>query len=226
MMVRSAEETIGVAERSPAAGFTTERGTLSLLGGHVALDFTNTVNWRGRAAPEDYLTRYGVLVDWSSHIGLVSPAERASLSRRAEASPDRAAELFETVLALREAFYRLLVAQALGTKPRPSDLPVLNAVQRRFPSPGEIARSGALYVWKSAAPEEALALPVALLARIAVDFLVSPELRRLRLCEASDCGWLFLDISPNRRRRWCSMEGCGNRAKARRHYRRTRDGEA
>ena len=35
---------------------------------------------------------------------------------------------------------------------------------------------------------------------------------------AEDCGWLFLDTSRSGRRRWCSMQSCGNRAKARRFY--------
>jgi predicted RNA-binding Zn ribbon-like protein len=35
------------------------------------------------------------------------------------------------------------------------------------------------------------------------------------------CGWLFVDRTKNRSRRWCSMQTCGNRAKARRYYRRT-----
>jgi predicted RNA-binding Zn ribbon-like protein len=39
------------------------------------------------------------------------------------------------------------------------------------------------------------------------------------------CGWLFLDTSKNHSRRWCSMDACGNQAKARRHYRR-RTGKA
>jgi predicted RNA-binding Zn ribbon-like protein len=39
-------------------------------------------------------------------------------------------------------------------------------------------------------------------------------------CEGEGCSWLFLDTSRNRSRRWCSMEDCGNRAKARRHYER------
>jgi len=47
----------------------------------------------------------------------------------------------------------------------------------------------------------------------------------VRICEATatdGCGWLFLDETRNRSRRWCSMKDCGNRAKARRHYRRRR----
>jgi predicted RNA-binding Zn ribbon-like protein len=212
-----------VTQRSPIAVFTTERGRLSLLGGHIALDFTNTVDWRGRAEPEEFLTSYATLLRWAARIGLVTAAEQASLSRRAEAAPDEAGALLETALTLREAFYRLLVAQARGTPGQQADLAALNAVLHRFPPPGEIVTSGASFAWKSATSDAALARPVALLARLAGEFLVSPELRRLRLCEGSDCGWLFLDVSPNRRRRWCSMEGCGNRAKARRHYRRLRD---
>ncbi len=52
------------------------------------------------------------------------------------------------------------------------------------------------------------------------------ELERVELCPGEDCGWLFLDESKNRRRRWCSMETCGNRAKARRHYQRHGGGQS
>jgi predicted RNA-binding Zn ribbon-like protein len=39
-------------------------------------------------------------------------------------------------------------------------------------------------------------------------------------CDGHDCGWLFLDTSKAGRRRWCSMDVCGNRAKAQRYRRR------
>jgi predicted RNA-binding Zn ribbon-like protein len=38
----------------------------------------------------------------------------------------------------------------------------------------------------------------------------------VRQCDQPECVLYFFD--PSRRRRWCSMAGCGNRAKARRHY--------
>ena len=43
------------------------------------------------------------------------------------------------------------------------------------------------------------------------------ERSRLKRCENPRCGWLFVDRSRNRSRRWCEMATCGNRAKARRH---------
>jgi len=48
--------------------------------------------------------------------------------------------------------------------------------------------------------------------------LLEPSRRsRIRIC--AHCGWLFLDRSRNRSRVWCDMAVCGNRTKARRHYR-------
>src|SRR6185437_6680981 len=54
-------------------------------------------------------------------------------------------------------------------------------------------------------------------SRVAADaraLLLDPS--ALRACADPECGWLFLDRSQARRRRWCSMAECGNRAKARR----------
>ncbi len=46
---------------------------------------------------------------------------------------------------------------------------------------------------------------------------------RVRECAADACPALFLDLSRNRSRRWCSMDLCGSREKARAYYRRQRD---
>ncbi|MEV0220244.1 CGNR zinc finger domain-containing protein [Streptomyces sp. NPDC050704] len=47
---------------------------------------------------------------------------------------------------------------------------------------------------------------------------------RIRHCAHESCILHFFDISRNGTRRWCSMAACGNRAKASRHYARTREG--
>jgi len=41
---------------------------------------------------------------------------------------------------------------------------------------------------------------------------------RLKVCARDTCRWAFYDASRNKTRRWCSMAGCGNRAKMRRAY--------
>ena len=52
--------------------------------------------------------------------------------------------------------------------------------------------------------------------------LLGADASRVRACAHPDCVLHFYDTSPKRSRRWCSMAGCGNRAKAARHYARTR----
>ncbi|MFI5616676.1 CGNR zinc finger domain-containing protein [Streptomyces sp. NPDC051567] len=49
----------------------------------------------------------------------------------------------------------------------------------------------------------------------------TPE--RIRACASDHCVLRFYDVSRNGTRRWCSMAICGNRAKASRHYARTRE---
>jgi predicted RNA-binding Zn ribbon-like protein len=65
--------------------------------------------------------------------------------------------------------------------------------------------------------------PVWLVARSAVDLALTGPLDRLKVC-ASDgwCAALFLDVSKNRSRRWCTMVGCGNEVKFRRQAARRR----
>jgi predicted RNA-binding Zn ribbon-like protein len=55
-----------------------------------------------------------------------------------------------------------------------------------------------------------------LLFRIALSaerLLTQGRLDRLHACGGADCEWLFLDLSKNGSRRWCSMATCGNSAK-------------
>jgi predicted RNA-binding Zn ribbon-like protein len=47
---------------------------------------------------------------------------------------------------------------------------------------------------------------------------------RLRPCANEECRQFLIDHSRAGTARWCSMSGCGNRMKARRHYSRTKSG--
>jgi predicted RNA-binding Zn ribbon-like protein len=49
---------------------------------------------------------------------------------------------------------------------------------------------------------------------------------RFKGCPDTDCGWAFYDWSKNRSATWCSMEVCGNRAKARAYRERHRGAHA
>ena len=57
---------------------------------------------------------------------------------------------------------------------------------------------------------------------LAAQNLLELDRDRIRACAGHDCVLHFYDTSRAGKRQWCSMAGCGNRAKARRHYERSR----
>lgn len=62
-------------------------------------------------------------------------------------------------------------------------------------------------------------------ARDAVDLYAGPRGGRIRSCEGTNCPLIFVDTSRPGRRRWCSMERCGNRHKVTAFRSRRRKGE-
>ena len=64
------------------------------------------------------------------------------------------------------------------------------------------------------------------LARDAIDLFASPHAERIRVCAAHDWGLLFVDASRPGKRRWCSMQWCGDREKKRAAGRHVPTGEA
>jgi len=63
---------------------------------------------------------------------------------------------------------------------------------------------------------------LARVCRQAVEHLAGPERARLGACADDECHMAFLD--PTGRRRWCSAEGCGVRARVRAHRAKARTG--
>jgi predicted RNA-binding Zn ribbon-like protein len=69
----------------------------------------------------------------------------------------------------------------------------------------------ALRRWRS---PDALLLPV---AKALAQLVTSADFTYVKLCEGPTCVLHFLDTTKDRRRRWCSMAVCGNRAKQAAH---------
>lgn len=67
---------------------------------------------------------------------------------------------------------------------------------------------------------------LATVARDAVDLFTGPRATRLRQCAGDNCHLVFVDTSRPGRRRWCSMNRCGNRSKVSSFRTRNREEEA
>ena len=190
------------------------------VGGRLCLDFVNTVDPRRAGESRDYLRDYADVVDWFAAVDVALPRSVSWLKRRARQRPSEAADAFVRATAMREGIFALLNASRLGDPVRPGDLVELNealadSAGHRFLAPAD--RGGVKEAWRTGDSLTQVLWPVAI---DAWDLLTEPELAQVRQCPvaAGGCGWLFLDTSRARNRRWCDMRTCGNRAKVRAHY--------
>ncbi|GAA4964325.1 CGNR zinc finger domain-containing protein [Nonomuraea thailandensis] len=177
------------------------------VGGHPALDLTNTVFDRNHPAengellkdPSDVLT-------WCASAGL---AETVPSLPEASAS-----EFVTEVRAVREQAWAVFSAVAHGEAVPAAAFGALleragagvrlEQVKPAGTGPGR-------FTTERTAPE---GIP-ATLSLLVIHAVFTLPHDRIRAC--GRCGWLFLDSSRGGRRRWCSMSICGNREKARRH---------
>ena len=194
--------------------------SLRLLAGHPALDFVNTIDPREGGHQVEHLHRYRDLVAWARRAGVLGAAEIRRTAREAADDPAAAARAFDRAVALRETIYAIFGAVAARRPTSADDVRELQAVYREAIAHSRLIQTGRRFQWRLDGGLDAVRYQ---LARDAVALLESEALERVRRCPGSgDCGWLFLDSSKNASRRWCSMEGCGNRAKLRRFLRRRR----
>jgi predicted RNA-binding Zn ribbon-like protein len=196
---------------------------LDLKSGHAILEFTNTVGNHASEHPGESLFYFNDLISWMKRVGLIQEEQAQVLTRKGSNQPDEAAAVFARSLELREAIYRVFVAQTEGTSPAEGDLAVLNSVLRDLTDGAQIERESGSFVWQWNFDETSLEAPLSIIALSAVDLLTSEHIKWVGQCaDEEGCGWLFVDTSKNHSRRWCDINDCGNRAKQRRYLQRAR----
>lgn len=195
---------------------TEHMATAKFLAGEPCLDFVNTLSGRGFASARDRLVTYADLLAWSHKAGLLGALEAERLARRAAAKVEKAERALARAHALRDAMHALFAARVRGTGAPEDALAAFNAALARAGKRGGLAFRDGVFAWCWEA--DSLEWPLWALAHEASRVLTGAELGRLKACAGLECGWMFIDRSKNGKRRWCEMEVCGNRAKARRFH--------
>ncbi len=188
-----------------------------LIGGHVVLDFLNTVTARDQPEPSDWLSDFDALLDWAALTGQFAATDLKALRAQAQAQPAQASKALSQVRALREELHD---AVNLALKHRAPPEALVDSLKSHWKQALDHAQYGARQGhWTIAhtAARSGLKLVSHAVAFSAMHWLPEIDPERVRTCPASHCGWMFLDTSKAGRRRWCDMATCGNVAKARRH---------
>jgi predicted RNA-binding Zn ribbon-like protein len=160
--------------------------------GRACLDFVHTggegdlAKWELLHGPRDVERWLGVVLDGAE-----------VRARPGDVNPARE---------LRHAVTLLAFAAVRGEAAPAAAVEIVNAAARRPPLVPQLGAS---------APRGTVSEALSTLARDAIDLFGGPLAGRVRVCAADNCGLFFVDASRPGKRRWCSMERCGNRAKVR-----------
>jgi len=168
------------------------------------LDFAVTLVNRYAAVSQDLVATPGQLRRWLTEWGLApdGPVTEDDVARGQR---------------LREALHGLAKAAASGQPPASGDVRVVDESLLDDVPVGLRRRGTAVVASRPGTTRQALAR----LARQAADDLTGADPVRLRACGDDECSGIFLD--PTGRRRWCSDERCGVKARVRAHRARARE---
>jgi predicted RNA-binding Zn ribbon-like protein len=182
------------------------------VGNHPGIDLVNTESVDSRGDPLDLVPRWTGLVDWAQEAGLID-SEVAQGCRAA--SDGRGRTVLTWFRRLRSSLSDVLASGDEPSAARELDAAVAAVAVRLRYQPSRYEHRRHL---DAAGPLEQLRLALSAAALDATEL----DRSRVRRCANPRCALLFHDTTKNRSRRWCSMATCGNRAKARAHYRRAR----
>lgn len=169
-------------------------------GGYPCLNLVATVGWRNASKPVERLRSTGDLADWLIAAQLVTV--------RPKVMPDE----LTSARRLREATYRLVMATMKHQLLNPKDIALINRWSHMpQPVPTLKLEDGLLHLQEVTPQPTRAALSV--IARDTILLLGGKSILRVKECARPDCTLLFVDASRSGRRRWCSMDACGNRAK-------------
>ena len=196
---------------------------MPLEGGHLALDFVNTIGGlrdRPPSPQDELLGSYEDLLVWCVRLGVISEADGRRLSGAAAGDQRGARRALRRARELRELLYATFRPLADGAGPPAELLDELRDAERDALADAQLERAdGHAMRWTWPPPRD-LADPLRPIVHAAVELLTNGPLEHVKIC--GNCRWLFLDQSRNHSRRWCSMAECGTQMKQRRFVERRR----
>ncbi|MGH3272766.1 MAG: CGNR zinc finger domain-containing protein [Streptosporangiaceae bacterium] len=182
----------------PDAGPSAEELRFVFRSGRLCLEFCATVGERWRRGFERLLTP-AHLAHWYAEACLADVP-----------LPVTGADL-DTARTVREAIHRTARALITGQPPAPGDEAIIN---RSAAVPPPVPRMDRGVAALAAAGPDPAASTLSAVARDAIGLFTTADARKLRECASPQCGLLFLDLSRPGRRRWCSSNACGGKARA------------
>jgi len=201
-----------------ATSETIELSEFFFVSGNLSLDFINTQIVENNA-PKDLLTDFNKFVVWAATANLLEKSKTEKLIADWD-SKKEIKDVFGQVINFRRILREMFTDLAKGKVVNKISIEAINEEIKNQSGTIEIRKTdtGFEKIFRAAFQEpRQLLSPI---AESAADLLCYGNPAYIKKCESSECVLYFYDTTKNHSRRWCSMAGCGNRAKAAAFYQR------
>jgi len=191
-----------------------------LIGGNLSIDFINTTIVE-HGVPKDLLARPADFADWAVATHLV---DQTKVERMVAAwhEHDPMHTFFTHVRRFRSTLRSMIADVAHGRAATETAIAAINAELHHKSGVVELRRTDGGFEKQFRADVNEPQHLLAPIAESAADLLCYGTLAYVKKCENAECVLYFYDTTKNHSRRWCSMAGCGNRAKVAAFYQRRR----
>ncbi|MGO3344576.1 MAG: CGNR zinc finger domain-containing protein [Marinomonas sp.] len=183
---------------------TDDKKTFIHVGNNLAVDFINT-QYVNQGELVDQLSSLDALYQWATEMGVLLEDDNGTTS-------------MEDVWQLRHSVKTLLAAYIEEQALPKEALNVINRQLKNAPLQQQLLAVAHEFALQ---PLHATLSIEQLLGKIAYEvasLLTSNHSRQIKRCSNEKCVLMFVDTSRSKKRRWCSMDSCGNRAKAANYY--------
>ncbi|MEH6445824.1 MAG: CGNR zinc finger domain-containing protein [Oceanospirillaceae bacterium] len=178
--------------------------TFYFVANNLAIDFVNTTIQKQQAAYE-LINNPAEFLFWAADAGAKLQANQPAFEMQA-------------IYHLRRALKTLFEAKMQNiTFPEP-DLAILNQHLINAPVQQKLLLVAQEMLLQPVNSQLSIAGFLGEIAHQAAQVLISANKQPIKSCASEKCILMFLDTSRSKKRRWCSMDLCGNRAKAAAFY--------
>ena len=187
-------------------------------GNDRCLDFINTEMYEGDQRIE-LLEDFTDIVDWLKVSGLIDPEAANEILVDKNINKEK---VLRDIRSFRSNLKKMVKELSLGKLPGESAIKAINQILKTNKVYPQVhIHNGSIEL--VAVPMKQSHDPLILIAESAVELLTQKDPALVKKCSDPVCTIFFYDESKNHSRRWCSMNRCGNRAKASIHYRRKKE---
>lgn len=194
------------------------------IANNLALDLANTLARDENGHEVEFLTTFDDLLAWMVESGHTS---RSAADRVKDLlNPGQKKKMVELAAGFRGEMKAMARALSNG-KPVPRSVIVrINEVLREKQGHFELIQTANGCERKFQVKMNNVTDFLLPIAESAMDLLCDGDPGRVKKCQGESCVLYFYDATKPGRRRWCTTSGCGNRAKAKAHYERSKGAES